>query len=382
MQCKLFGRAGAVGLLFWLGSTAAQAAGAPPLNGLPNYPVPPQQRERAQAAAQRGVPVAELAPNAPPRYEVKRGDTLWHIAGLYLRKPWNWPDLWGMNLERIRNPHWIFPGQVLVLHIVGGRATLSLEGEGGIPTVRVEPGVRYKALPAAGIPTLDPALIEPYLTRPLLVEPGQLAQSPRIVALAAGHVMVEPGDRAYVRGDIGKTARFDVYRPARALRNPFTHQVIAYEADYVGKVQLVHGPHGKDGVSTVRALTMQREMVVGDRLVAMPPRRYLNFTPRAPGHAVRGNIISIYGDMRMAGKDSVVAIDLGHADGLHRGDVLAIRKLPREVVDTTLPTHPLIRIPGRSDGLLMVFRTFEHVSFGLVLEARTEVQVPDEVAQP
>ncbi len=384
MQRKLFAHAGATALLFWLGSLAAQAAAsaAPPLNGLPNLPVAPQQRARAQQAAQRGVPVSELAAGAPARYEVRKGDTLWRISGLYLRQPWNWPDLWGMNLQRIRNPHWIFPGQVLVLHIAGGRATLSLQGQGEIPTVRVEPGIHYESLAPQGIPTLDPALVQPFLTRPLIVDPEQLQRSPRIVALGTGHVILEPQGIAYVRGPVGNTERFDVYRPQRPLRNPFTHKIIAYESNYVGTVDVIHGPRGKDAVATVRARTMQREISVGDRLIAIPPRQYLNFVPRPPAHPMHGNIISIYGDHTMAGKDSVVAIDLGRAEGLRRGDVLAIVKPPREVHDTTVPGRPLISIPARHDGLLMVFRTFEHVSFGLVLRATTEVQVPDAVTSP
>ncbi len=384
MQRKLIGHAGAIGLLFWLGSAAAQPVPdtAPPLHGLPNYPVPAQQRERAQQAAQQGVPVSELAAGAPSRYEVRKGDTLCRIAGLYLRRPWNWPDLWGMNLQRIRNPHWIFPGQVLVLTISGGRAMLSLQGSGEIPTVRLRPGVRYEALPPPGIPTLNPQIIGPYLTRPLLVEPSQLDRSPRIVALSQGHVMLAPGDYAYVRGDVGHTTDFDVYRPARALRNPRTHKIVAYESDYIGKVRVVHGPQGKDGVSTVSELTMNREMVVGDLLIARPPSQALNFTPQAPKQPMHGDIISIYGDLQMAGKDSVVAIDLGSAEGLQPGDVLAIMKRPREVVDPTAEGRPEIEIPARHEGVLMVFRTFQHVSFGLVLSARTEVQVADQVTQP
>lgn len=384
MQRKLYGHAGALGLLFWLGLAAAQAAGAgaPPLNGLPDYPVPPQQRTRAESVAQAGVPVSELAADAPQRYEVRKGDTLWRISGMYLKKPWNWPDLWGMNLRSIRNPHWIFPGQVLVLTISNGRATLSLEGQGEIPTVRVEPGVQFEALPPSGIPTIDPSLIGPFLTRPLIVEPSELAKSPRIVAFTPGHVMLSPGDIAYVRGDIGKTARFDVYRPARELINPHTHKVLAFESDYVGTVQVVHGPQGKDGVSTVRAIAMEREMVVGDLLIAQPPRQFLDFTPKAPKQPIRADIVSIYGDMQMAGKNSVVALDAGTAQGLERGDVLAIMKAPRKVVDTTAQGDPKIVLPSRRVGLLMVFRTFRNVSFALVLQADTEVEVPDGVVQP
>lgn len=387
MQFKPIHLAAAGALLVTAAATAqtgvtTPAASAPSVRGLRAWPVSPQQRASAEATAHQGIPASEVKADAPQRYTVKHGDTLWGISGMYLKQPWQWPELWGMNMGQIRNPHWIFPGQVLVLTIVNGRATLSLEGQGSIPTVRVEPGVQYEALPATGIPTINPELIGPFLTRPLLVEPNTLAMSPRIVALSPGHVMLAPHEVAYVRGNVGTTTRFDVYRPARELRNPHTHKVIAYESDYVGTVQVVHGPQGKDGVSTVRATDMAREMVVGDLLIAQPPRQYLDFSPHAPKEPVRADIISIYGDMQMAGKNSVVAIDAGAAEGLDRGTVLAIEKAPREVEDTTAKGDPKIEIPARRVGLLMVFRTFEHVSFGLVLDADTEIEVPDHVLQP
>jgi hypothetical protein len=392
MQCKLINHLAAAGLLLWSGAVLAQtgttmpAATAPSTGGLPNYPVAPQQRAQAEAVAQQGIPVSELAANAPQRYTIKRGDTLWRISGQYLKKPWHWPALWGMNMAQIRNPHWIFPGQVLVLNIVNGRATLGLDsnvqGEAGMPTVRLEPQVTSEALPPSGIPTLDPALIDPFLTRPLIVEPDELDKSPRIVALAPHRVMLSPGDRAYVRGPLGATTRFDVYRPGRPLVDPTTKKIIAYESEYLGTVELIRPPQGKDEVASVKVLTTIREMGVGDRLIARPPRQYLNFTPHAPSAPVDGQIVSIYGDMQLAGKNSVVALNRGAEEGLDRGDVLAIMQAPREVVDTTVSGKPTIEIPARRIGLLMVFRVFHHVSYGLVLESDEPVTVADHVMQP
>ena len=392
MQCKLINHVAATVLLLWAGSAAlgqpaatVPSASAPSLRGLPDYPVAPQQRAQAEQAAQQGIPVSELSAHAPPRYTIKRGDTLWAISGMYLTKPWNWPQLWGMNMAQIRNPHWIFPGQVLVLTVANGRARLSLEnaqGDNGIPTVKLEPSVISEKLPPPGIPTLDPALIDPFLTRPLIIEPDELDKSPRIVALAPGRVMLTPGDRAYVRGTLGASTRFDVYRPARPLHDPTTKKIIAYESEYLGSVELVSPPQGKDGVSTVKVLSTLREMGVGDRLIATTPRQYLNFTPHAPASAVDGQIISIYGDMQLAGKNSVVALNRGAENGLERGDVLAIMQGPREVRDTTLEDKPMIQIPARRIGLLMVFRTFHHIAYGLVLESSEPVQVADHVIQP
>ena len=215
---------------------AADAAGqqAPSLHGLPNYPVPPAQRAQAELVAQTGVPVSELAPNAPSSYTVKRGDTLWAIAGMYLRKPWDWPKLWGMNLQQIRNPHWIFPGQVLYLDISNGRARLSMgKGDQGIPTVKLNPQVESSLLPPEGIPTISPELIAPFLTQPLIVEPDTLEASPRIVALPKGHTMASPGTQVYVRGDVSKATRYQLYRPAKPLVDPATKKIIAYQADYL-----------------------------------------------------------------------------------------------------------------------------------------------------
>src|ERR1700761_3621504 len=133
-----------------------------------NYPVTPQQRATAQQTAQAGVPVSELAPNAPDEYTVKPGDTLWAISRLYLRSPWRWPELWGMNIDEIHNPHRIYPGQVLYLDKTGGRARLTTP-RGGAPdgTVKLSPRTRFESLSGMALPTLNPSLIEPYLSEPI-----------------------------------------------------------------------------------------------------------------------------------------------------------------------------------------------------------------------
>ncbi|MET0311138.1 MAG: LysM domain-containing protein, partial [Burkholderiaceae bacterium] len=170
-----------------------------------NYPVTPGQKATAEQVAQAGIPLAELSPNAPDEYTVKRGDTLWGISGVFLRTPWRWPELWGMNLQDIRNPHRIYPGQQLVLDKSNGRATLRLRQAGGsadgppTTTLRVSPRTRYESLADASLPTLQPNLIEPFLTQALIVNENTLASAPRIVA-AQERVMLTRGDRAYVRG--------------------------------------------------------------------------------------------------------------------------------------------------------------------------------------
>ncbi len=355
---------------------------APELHGLPDYPVAAQQRARAEATARTGVPLSELSAGAPARYTVRRGDTLWALAAMYLRRPWNWPQLWGMNLARIRNPHWIFPGQVLVLHEAAGRAWLSAEGSGALPTVRLEPGVRVEALPPPGIPTLDPQVVASFLARPLIIEPEQLEQAPRIVALASQRAMLAAGDRAFVRGPLGAATHFDVYRPARPLREPATGRIIAWQAVYLGRVDLTHGPQGPDAVATVDVRHVVRDMGVGDRLIAMPPRQFLDFTPHAPAHPIQGTIVATYGDFSLAGRNSVVVIDRGADNGLERGDVLVIDQPARKVEDRTMAKPEDITLPAQRDGVLMVFRLFHHVAYGLVLQSPREVVAGDTVRAP
>ena len=362
---------------------ANPSAAAPALHGLPNYPVAPAQRAQAELTAQTGVPVSELAANAPSRYTVKRGDTLWAISGMYLRKPWDWPKLWGMNLQQIRNPHWIFPGQVLFLDISNGRARLSMGSDSqGIPTVKLNPQVESSPLPPEGIPTISPELIAPFLTQPLIVEPDTLEASPRIVALPKGHTMASPGTQVYVRGDVSRATRYQIYRPAKPLVDPATKKIIAYQAEYLGTTNLVEPPSGPDAVSVFRVDGIEREVGVGDRLVIAPPREFLNYTPHAPAKPISGDIVSIYGDLSMAAKNSVVALNRGADDGLERGDVLALWHNSRMVKDSTAPGKPEIELPDRRVGVMMVFRTFKHVAYALILSADEPVEVADRFTQP
>ncbi|GAA4426182.1 hypothetical protein GCM10023090_21770 [Acidovorax lacteus] len=256
-----------------------------------NLPVTPNQRSTAQQVAQQGVPLAELAPNAPDSYTVQRGDTLWGIAGLYLKRPWRWPELWGMNLQAIPNPHLIFPGQTLYLDKQGGYARLRTSAPGGsLETVRVSPRTRSETLADTALPTLKPHLIEPFLVEPLVVDANVLERAPRIVAMSDDRVLMAAGDRAYVRGDAANPLRLEsgeprvyrVFRNAVALRDPETKEILGYEAQYLGKAQLVRGESfedtvGKDGKraaeyipATVELLDSKEEIRAGDRLLPVP----------------------------------------------------------------------------------------------------------------
>ena len=369
------------------------------------YPVTPSQRATAQQVSQAGVPLSELAPNAPDHYTVKRGDTLWGISGLYLKRPWRWPELWGMNLAQIRNPNLIYPGQTLYLDKSNGRARLRVgqaQGPGGsMPTVRLEPHTRSQALAPNALPTLRPELIEPFLAEPLIVDEDGLAHAPRIVATQENRVMLAKGDRAYARGDAteplllaaGQPTEFRVFRNATPLRDPDTGKVLGYEAQYLGRAQLVRGQgseadpdHGgtTDIVpATIDITQAKEEMRTGDRLLPEPPREFQSYTPHAPQGPMTGRIVSVYGSaVANAAQNQVVVINRGTDDGVDSGTVFAILKDGARMVDQTDPKRAEIKLPDERIGLMMVFRPFQKLSYALILEITDGVKVGDRFVNP
>ena len=371
-----------------LGTVAwAQAPG-------PNFPVTPQQRGTAQQVAQAGVPLSELAPDAPESHTVQRGDTLWDISRLFLRSPWRWPELWGMNLEQIRNPHLIFPGQVLVLVRKDGRATLRLgqaaEGAGS-GTVKLSPRVRSELLDNGAIASVPLGLIGPFLDEGVVFDAPELDAAPRIVAAQDGRVMIARGEIAYVRGHTEDGQReFRVFREPRPLRDPVTGETLGFEARYVGTAEAVRpaAQHaGADGVAvpvpaTFVMTSSRLEARLGDRLWPVPRRELAAFVPRAPAAPVEGRVVSVYGEAMKAGQNQIVAINRGRADGMERGHVLALWRSGRTTVDPTDARRSPIRLPDERHGMLFVFRTFERVSYALIVSVKEPVRAGDRFTQP
>lgn len=386
---------------FVLGSVAPQAAAQ-------NFPITPQQRSVAEQVAVGGIPLSELAPDAPDNYTVKSGDTLWGISGMFLKSPWRWPELWGMNMEQIRNPHRIYPGQQLYLEKADGLARLRMgQRPDGMPTttVRVSPRTRLSSLADNSIPTLPAHIIEPFLEEAIIVGEGELDLAPRIVATTDERVLITRGDRAYVRGRTGtpfverdprKIEDFRVFRNARPLKDPLTGQVLGYEAAYLGSAELVRSESMQQVASasgntiaaivpaTVDITRAKEEMRVGDRLLPEPPRQIVSYVPRAPSAAIEGSIVSVYGNaVALAGQSQVVVINRGTADGLEPGHVLAILKAGRRLQDKSEPSErATIQLPNERNGLMMVFRTFEKLSYALVLDITDTVAIGDQVTTP
>jgi hypothetical protein len=373
-----------------------------------NYPITAGQRAIADQVAQAGVPLSELAPNAPDSYTIKRGDTLWAISGVFLKTPWRWPELWGMNRQDIQNPHRIYPGQILYLIRSGDRAMLSTRpgGDGDPATVRVTPRTRYESLGDSAIPPVSLQAIESFLTEPMIVDEATFARAPRIVATQENRVLLTRGDRAYARALYsdsaqgepltvvdGKSIDYRVFRNATPLRDPTTGEILGYEAQYVGKAQLVDGetrrPAADDKNATelvpakIDIVSAKEEMRIGDRLLPEPERELSNYVPRAPESAQSGQIVSVYGNaVRYAAQNQVVTINRGREHGIERGHVLALQRESSLVTDTTDQARPQLRLPGERNGLMMVFRTFDKVSYALVLQITDGVKVGDRFVNP
>ncbi len=391
------------GLLLTAASALALAQG---------LPVTPAQRATATQVAQAGVPLSELAPGAPDSHTVKQGDTLWGISGLFLRSPWRWPELWGMNMEEVRNPHRIYPGQVLKLDTSSGRAMLRLQAqagqaEGDFPLVRVSPRTRYESVAEAAIAPVSMQAIGPFLAEMLVVDETTLSRAPRIVATESGRVMLSQGDRAYARSlpgaggegglsaERGQPRQFRVFRNATPLKDPTTAEVLGYEAQYVGKARLVRGESVQESVNADRERQMQvvpatidivstkEELRVGDRLVAEPSSDLPAFVPRAPEEAQAGQIVSVFGSaVHFAAQRSVVVLNRGREHGLEAGHVLSILKDGRVLVDGTDAGRTTIRLPSERNGLMMVFRTLDRLSYALVLDITEGVKVGDRFGNP
>jgi LysM repeat protein len=356
------------------------------------YPITEAQKSTAQKVAQAGVPLSELAPNAPDTYTVKSGDTLWDISALFLKSPWRWPELWGMNLEQIRNPHLIYPGQVLFLEKADGRARLrvgkAIEG-GPVDTTRLSPRVRAGALGSA-VASIQLSLIEPFMNEAVIFETDELLSAPRIVATAEGSVLLSRGDLAYARGELGPQREYRIFREARPMNDPTTGELLGFEASFVGTADYTRPgetralPDGKEQIvpATLLVTSVRKEAGVGDRLSPVPPREFTNYAPHAPREPLSGQIVSIYGDGLTAGQNQIVALNRGAVDGIEPGHVLALWRDGNVVVDPTDPARPMMKLPDEREGTLFVFRVFKRMSYALIVKATDPVKRGDRFTQP
>jgi hypothetical protein len=341
-----------------------------------------------------------LQDNVPDRYVVVPGDTLWGIAGKFLKDPWRWPEMWKLNRDEIKNPHWIYPGDVIVLDRSGPQPELKM-GD----TVRLSPRVRSEDTSQRAVPSIPPRVIEPFLSRQLVIEPDGLYLAPRIIAAQADRVYLGSGDVAYVSGikDAKPDSLWQIYRQGKPLVDPDSQKTLGYEAVFLGDSKVIKG----GDPATIQIFTAQQEIGKGDRLVAAGPLTLINYAPHAPATSIVGRIIATRGGLRETGPQNVVTLNKGRSDGLEVGHVLALSRLGRMVNDgvsgknarntENVPWYDLtmseifnrgssdketIKLPDERYGLVFVFRTFDRVSYALVMSASRPVLIDDVVTTP
>jgi LysM repeat protein len=375
-------RAGRLAVATALVAGAAAALAQP---ATVRYPITDDQRRTADQVAQLGVPLSALAANAPDTYTVKRGDTLWDISSIFLTSPWRWPELWGMNKEQIANPHLIYPGQMLRLVRSDGRARLEIAGDqpvGAGDVVRLSPTVRDLGGEREAISSIPNRVIEPFLSRPAIVSPEELARYPRIVATQEQRVHVGVGDTVFGRGFADEAVeRFAIFRPARPLFDPDDvdrRRPIAWEAFYLGVAQKTRG----GDVATLRILESTQEIGVGDRLVPITRVPVINYVPRRPDQPIDGRIVSIYSGLAETGTQSIVALNRGARHGVQVGYVLELLDTGATIRDRTSDRREFITLPDERIGHMFVFRVFDEISYALVLRVTKPVRVGDRFTQP
>ncbi len=318
-----------------------------------------------------------LRSDTPDRHVVVPGDTLWGIASRFLKDPWRWPEIWGLNREQVKNPHKIYPGDIVILEKTphGSRLRLA-EDNGSIKTVKLSPRIRTEQSSAAAIPSIPAAAIEPFLSQPLVIEKDGLANAPYILGSSDGRVILSIGNTVYVSGlTEDKGTAWQIFRPGKALKDPDNNsQILGYEATYLGNVKA----NVFADVSTVTITRASEEILKGDRLVPSPDIIFNNYAPHAPEFSIEGRIISVYGGVTEIGKGAIVTLNKGELDGLETGHVLAIyRKSQAKSLQ-----GEIVQLPDERAGLVFVFRIFDKISYALVVQSTQSIKILDAVKTP
>lgn len=320
-----------------------------------------------------------LQDNPPDHYAVVKGDTLWGIAGKFLKQPWRWPEVWKMNAQQIKNPHLIYPGDMIVLDATSGTPELRLVK--GLETIKLSPHVRIEPTESSAISSIPPTAIEPFLSRPLVIAEGALEKAPYIIGTEENRVILGAGNPAYVQSvTAGGALYWHIYRPGKALVDPDTEETLGFEAIYLGDAKITR--FGEP--ATISITKSVQEINIGDKLVEANENVSNAYAPHAPEKTINGRILSAYGGIAEVGKGAIVTLNKGTRDGLETGHVLAIYRHGKNVApaahdETSAKT---IKLPDERNGLAFVFRVFDKLSYALVMQSEGPVHVLDDVRTP
>lgn len=333
--------------------------------------------------AQEGTP--ELTADAPEKYVVQEGDTLWGLAEKFLKDPWRWQDLWKANKDAIPDPKQLRPGVTLFLDKTGDTPRLRAgqviaQGGSDSTTRKLTPQVHAEATHRV-IPVISAATIRPFLSEPRVVDEKMLEAAPRILASDAARVMLSMGDTAYAHGDFRASKIWQAFRPVKAIADPETGKVIAYEAYFLGTLRLSR--HGNDAqAASLEIIDVKQEIGPNDRLLPALSKEVASFMPHAPKAGAEGRVASIYGGLGEAGPTQVVTLNRGQAQGLEPGHVLALYRKPKAMTVDPDNKDKLVFLPPKRYGLAMVFKVFDGLAYALVMNASEPVYVGDIFLQP
>jgi hypothetical protein len=343
-----------------------------------------------------------LQENAPERHVVVKGDTLWDISEKFLKDPWLWPDVWRLNKDQIKNPHLIYPGDVVVLTMEGGKPRLSLE-RGDRELVRLSPQVRGEpiATKEAGIPSISIKAIKSMLAKGGVGDPSDLEKAPRILGSSDARMMFGSGDMVYASKDDGETADWRVVRLGQALKNPDNpKEILAYEMQYLGNARTE-----KPGdPQVVRILTAEQEILERDRLVPSWKAALPQYIPHAPEKPVEAKVAAVLGGPISASAYMTLVLNKGAHDGLEEGHVLALFHAGRSVADPKCiraekvaflasggrdhaenckkDENDKTALPDTRVGLAFVYRVFNKVAYALVMKSTEPVTLGDSARNP
>jgi LysM repeat protein len=343
--------------------------------------------EAAGSAGQRSEAPAQsipLAPNAPDSYVVKRGDTLWGIAKVFLRDPWYWPEIWQVN-PQVHNPHLIYPGDTLRLVFIDGKPQILLQrGD----EARVEPRVRSEPLETA-ITTIPYATVAAFMSKPSVLDQNEIKNAPYVLATRDLHVVMAEGNTLYARGFTGPVesgAHYNVVRVGEKLIDPDDKRLLGYNGIFTGAAHVTRDGPTVSLIMTESAL----ETRAGDKLLPGGVDVPLDFIPSPPRVQTNGRIIAVSDGVTIIGQYYVVVINRGARDGLAPGNVLAVYDTGPIVDDTDKKGFfntdrfltKNVQLPSERTGTFMVFKTFDNISYGLIMEATDLIRVGDKIQSP
>jgi len=373
----------------------------PPPYAVVHEPEDPAEVKSVQASIPEPEPVSEpepapvepvaYEPEHPETYIVQEGDTLWDISTVFLRDPWYWPEIWFKN-PQVENPHLIYPGDTLAIIYIGGERKVQVlsrgsdgsvlsQTEDGLKVVKIDPRIRANSIDAT-VPSIPIDSIRHLLERPLVIDEDTYNNSAYIISSLDNHLVNSLNDKLYVRklDTTQGIGRYQIYRPDRPLYDPITNELLGYQALYVGESKLLL----RGDPASVRVTQSDREILRDDRVLPIDNTNFeRDFIPRPPSTRVNGEIVALLDAISQSGRYQTIAINLGNRDGLESGNVLRIRRYGEAIPDKKEKDPNFrVKLPDEQVGMAMVIRSFEKMSYALIMEADFPISIRDYVESP